>query len=838
MKRLRPYLYGALFVAGSTGLRLILTSVLGFHIPYITFFAAIMLTARLGGMGPGLFATALSAICALFFFIHPALAGAPYSPDDVIGIALFCLTGVVISVLNESLRRERAWAMHVLDGISDGVIVTDTRGFVQLMNVVAGELTAWEIGQAKGESIERVFALLNERTRRPADNPVDRALRERIAVNLAEHTILRSQRGIERPIEVSASPIRSGSGQLIGAVLIFRDISDRRRLEQEIEARRMQLQAIIESITDEFSAFDHEWRYIYVNSRAAAGLEKTPEELLGQVIWDVVPVIDPVFRREIETAMRARTPVRFRTFHARSHRWFDTRIFPSDIGLSVYSSDVTENKRFEDAVSELAAIVEASDDAIVSHGLDGVIQTWNRGAETLYGYLTSEALGKNISMLSEPEKSPEVMNTLAQVAHGHTVTEIETVRQRKDGSPVEVSITTSPIRNARGGVSGASHVARDITAAKRAEEVYRENAENLQLAVRAAHMGTWRHELRTGIVTWSPELEDIFGLETGTFGGTEAAFFELVHPEDRPVAEAAVRRGIESGTEFRFDFRFLKANGEYGWMEGRGRAFYDSSGNVVRLAGVGMDITERKRAEEELVCNAQQLARANADLQQFAYVASHDLQEPLRTIASFSQLLQRRYQDRLDSEANEFLEYLVSGARRLSALVNDLLVYARLGRGEEVPFRPVDLNEAFGWATNNLKALIEETHTTVVCDPLPVVSGEAVQLVQVFQNLVSNAIKYRGERQPYIQVSAQKENSEWLISVRDNGVGIADAFHEKIFGLFQRLHGREHAGTGIGLAICRKIVERHGGRIWVESSPGQGSVFRFTLPAVESQKAA
>lgn len=274
------------------------------------------------------------------------------------------------------------------------------------------------------------------------------------------------------------------------------------------------------------------------------------------------------------------------------------------------------------------------------------------------------------------------------------------------------------------------------------------------------------------------------------------------------------------------------------------------------LAGavIFQEMGQRRRAEEEvrnlnadlerrvadrtaeLAERAKDLARSNSELQQFAYVASHDLQEPLRMVASFTQLLAKRYSDKLDDDAREFINYAVDGAKRMQTLISDLLSYSRVGTQGKA-FELVHCDAVLDRVLKSLKIAIEDNGAVIAREPLPAVSGDSIQLSQLFQNLLTNAIKFHGEKPPLVQISAKKNGSTWKLSVRDNGIGISPEHADRIFVIFQRLHTKtEYPGTGIGLAICKKIIERHGGRIWVEASPGGGSTFFFTIPVAQNQK--
>lgn len=302
---------------------------------------------------------------------------------------------------------------------------------------------------------------------------------------------------------------------------------------------------------------------------------------------------------------------------------------------------------------------------------------------------------------------------------------------------------------------------------------------------------------------------------------------QIVFPDDREKVRVNAKKMLKGERSTPYEFRIINSDGMPRWVkESVVSVPYNGRRAVL---GNFMDITEQKNTEEELNKTLAQLKRSNSELEQFAYVASHDLQEPLRMVASYTQLLARRYQGRLDDDADEFIGYAVDGANRMQHLINDLLTYSRVTtRGKE--FIPTDCEKVFDNAIANLQAAIEESGADIRHEPLPEVLADATQLSQIFQNLIGNAIKFRGNNPPVIHVSAKQIDDEWLFSFNDNGIGIETEYQDRIFLVFQRLHSKaEYPGTGIGLALCKKIAERHGGRIWVESEPGKGSTFNFTI---------
>jgi PAS domain S-box-containing protein len=285
-----------------------------------------------------------------------------------------------------------------------------------------------------------------------------------------------------------------------------------------------------------------------------------------------------------------------------------------------------------------------------------------------------------------------------------------------------------------------------------------------------------------------------------------------------------------------FDFEVERTgpDGNSVWLSLSGAPVFDEERQFRGYRGVGTDVTERKHGQTVLRAAHDELARSNTELQQFAYVASHDLQEPLRMIGSYTQLLERRYGDKLDQDAREFMDFIVDGATRMKQLIEDLLAYSRVGtRGKEL--RPVQTQGVLDRALVNLRAAIEQSSAAVTHDRLPEVNADDTQLAQLLQNLIANAIKFgKRDEAPRIHIGVEDAGGEWNFSVADNGIGIEPQYFERIFLVFQRLHTQdEYPGTGIGLAICKKVVERHGGRIWLESALGKGSTFRFTLPKIQ-----
>jgi len=468
---------------------------------------------------------------------------------------------------------------------------------------------------------------------------------------------------------------------------------------------------------------------------------------------------------------------------------------------------------------------EVQDYAIFMLDPQGMVVSWNAGAERIKGYRGEQIIGHNFSCFFPVEDikrgRPEEILRMATASGRH---EYQGMRVRKDGSRFLAHIVFIALRDPTGNLRGFSEISRDLSETKESGEKYRgllEAAPDAMVVVNQSGE----------IVLLNLQAEKQFGYHRDELVGQKVkniipeGFAERLLADGLRSAEDALAQQMGTGIEL----TGRRKNGSDFPIEIMLSPLESAEGILVTAAI--RDISVRKRSEEHLVKTVGELKRSNDELQQFAYVASHDLQEPLRMVASYTQLLAKRYKGRLDSDADEFIAYAVDGSTRMQGLIQDLLAYSRAGT-VGTPLREISSENALKEALTNLRATIEESDAVVTHDSLPAITTDGMQLAQVFQNLVGNAIKYRSAKVPNVHVSAAKNGgNEWIFSVRDNGLGIDPQYFERIFVLFQRLHGREtFKGTGIGLAICKKMLERLGGRIWVESQPEKGSTFYFALP--------
>jgi PAS domain S-box-containing protein len=495
--------------------------------------------------------------------------------------------------------------------------------------------------------------------------------------------------------------------------------------------------------------------------------------------------------------------------------------------------DLIESK---ESGAKYRGLLEAAPDAMVVVNQSGEIVLLNLQAEKRFGYRRDELLGQKVtSIIPEGFAERLIADALrsAEDALAQQIgTGIELNGRRKDGSEFPIEIMLSPLKSAEGILVTAA--IRDISVRKKAEKHLAQMEGRYRGLLEAAPDAMVVVNQDGEIVLLNVQAEKQFGYKRDELLGQKVknlipeGFAERLVADALRSAEDALAQQIGTGIEL----IGRRKNGSDFPIEIMLSPLESAEGILVTAAI--RDITKRKKAEAHLLLKVEELNRSNEELGQFAYVVSHDLQEPLRMVASYTQLLSRRYKGKLDSDADEFISFAVDGASRMQRLIQDLLAYSRVGtKGKDL--LDTSSEDALQQALINLRGAIKDSGALVTHDPLPGVLADEMQLIQLFQNLVGNAIKYQSSGVPRVHVSATRNGvRKWVFSVQDNGLGIDPQYFEKIFGMFQRLHKREEfAGTGIGLAICKKIVDRHGGSISVESRPGLGSTFRFALAGTE-----
>jgi PAS domain S-box-containing protein len=513
-----------------------------------------------------------------------------------------------------------------------------------------------------------------------------------------------------------------------------------------------------------------------------------------------------------------------------------------------------EQAQTQRAENLFRGLVEAAPDAIIIVNAAGQIVLVNSQAETLFAYRRDEMIGQPVEMLVPEGSRARHVEHRARYQANAQVRPMgmsqELYGRRKGGEEFPVEISLSPLVTAEGAL--VITTLRDVTERRRGEAQLRKAEARFRTLVEEIPAVTFMAALDEGSneLYVSPQVEALLGFSQKEWLEDPILWYRQLHPEDRERWNTEFAPTCADGKPFASVYRFLARDGRVVWVHGEAKLVRDDKGRPAFLQGVAFDITAIKQAEDELRLlnqtleervrertavaeqRAQALARSNDNLEQFGYVVAHDLRQPLRTMKSFTQKLAGHCQELFDDRGREYVERIVNGADRMRVLIDDLLTYSRVG-SQGKSFAPVETGAVFAAARASLEAAIEESSAQVTAAALPCVWGDETQLVQLFQNLISNALKFHADRPPDIQVAAREENGHWRIMVTDNGIGIERQYLQRIFGLGERLHGiSQYPGNGIGLATCEKIVQRHGGRIWADS-PGldQGTTIAFTLPA-------
>ncbi|HET7365955.1 MAG TPA: PAS domain S-box protein [Burkholderiales bacterium] len=633
------------------------------------------------------------------------------------------------------------------------------------------------------------------------------------------------------------------------------DVTERKNVEAALRDSEERYRRTFELAGSGLAHVDLDGRFMRVNRRLCEMFGYSAAELVGMLVKDLSHPgdRDAVDERRRKLIAGELDTLRLEKRYLRKDGmtvWMNVAIAleRDAAGQPLYAisvlDDITARKHAEEALREseerYRRTFELAGSGIAHIGLDRKFIRVNRRLCEILGYPGHELIGMTGRQISHPEDL-DVINAQRKRLYAGEIDHVHVEKRylRKDGSTVWVAFSMVLERNAEGRPAYEIAIFDDITERKNAERALRESEERFRSLTQLSSDWYWEQDETFALRFMSRRMAEKTGLDAAAFIGRKRWDQPALNLTDEDWARHRVQ--LERHEPFR-DFEMERANATGGtrWVSVTGEPVYDESGKFRGYRGVGSDVTERKRAEaelrrahDELAKKAEELQRSNAELEQFAYVASHDLQEPLRMVSSYTQLLAKRYKAELPADAQEFMHFTVDGAARMKQLIEDLLAYSRVGtKGKELV--PVSLDAPLKRALTNLRAAIEESGASVSADALPTVDADEMQLAQVFQNLIGNALKFRGKQAPRIHVGALEQAGEWHISVADNGIGIEPQYFERIFMVFQRLHAMgEYPGTGIGLAICKKVAERHGGRIWVTSTPGAGSTFHFTLPKKE-----
>jgi PAS domain S-box-containing protein len=680
--------------------------------------------------------------------------------------------------------------------------------------------------------------------------------------------------------------------------------TERKRAELARAQTEGRLQAILDNSASLIFVKDVHGRYQLVNRRYENLFQISKQAALGKTDYDLFPAETAQrFTENDRAVLSGGTPLAMEEqvmlddgLHTYISMKCPIREASGEIsGICGISTDVTDRRRLDVASQRLAAIVESSNDGIISKDLNGIITSWNEGAQRIFGYTAEEAIGRPVAMLAAPDRLDEMPRILSKIKSGQRVEHYETRRRRKDGQIIDVALTISPIHDSEGRIIGASKIARDITERRLADQERTVLLAREQEARRIAELLNRVGPRLLAQLELGKLVQEVTDIAIALVGAEFGAFFQnavdetgksyllYAHSGAQPEAFAqflAPRNAELFGPTFRGEavVRYNDLTHDLRYAESAladipvssellirsylavpvvtrsgevlGGLFFGHSAperftenheaiatGIAAQAAIGMDnarlFEQAQWVQQELQRSNEQLRRANRDLEVFAYSASHDLQEPLRTIAISAEIIERNSKRLLPAEDATFLTSIRTGAKRMSALIQDLLAYTRATKSEEGPPPSVDSGRVLAGVLQDLRAAIEEAGATVTAGEMPVLAIHPTRLAHVFQNLISNAIKYCSKEAPRVQVAGSERDGWCVFSVMDNGIGIEPQFAEQIFGLFKRLHGREeYPGSGIGLAICQRIVEQYGGRIWLEQSePGRGSTFCFSIPA-------
>lgn len=659
---------------------------------------------------------------------------------------------------------------------------------------------------------------------------------------------VRRRDGERRWVRLYARAMRDADGEIDhyeGAVV---DVTETREIAAALRASEEQFRAVVQNSRDLINIIDAEGTFQYASPAYERTLGYLPADIEGNDAFELVHPEDVAALQarfmELNAAPGATLSARFRMRHKDgSWRFMDamgTNLadHPGVRGIVTISRDVTDQVRYEEQLraseERFRTVADYSYDWGYWINPEGKFVYVSPSSEQVTGY-PPRAFEENPDLLQQiihPDDRSKVIAHLEEESEKEGAHTVEFRILTRGGDVRWINHGCQSVYGQDGRWLGRRASQIDITARKAMEEAAKAREALLDTVLENLPVGVWitdeRGEIQQGNAAGRSIWEGgayVGPEDYGVYKGWRVDTGEPIQP-----GEWAVARAVSEGkTTINEEVQIECFDGSHKIILNSAIPLWEE-GAIQGAVIVNHDVTLLKDAQKQLEQFNQELARSNQDLEQFAYVASHDLQEPLRMIASYLQLLERRYEDQLDQEAHEFIGYAVDGAGRMKKLINDLLAYSRVGTRGQDP-EPIAVEPVLERVIRGLGMTIEETNATITYGRLPTVRADPNQLAQVFQNLISNAIKFRGEAPPQIEIRAERAEDQWIFSVQDNGIGIDPLYHDRIFIIFQRLHTRQEAsGTGIGLAICKKIVERHGGRIWLDSRPGEGTTFHFSLP--------
>ena len=755
-------------------------------------------------------------------------------------ICLLLLLAVVRIGRHQSREREaRDLLQATLSSIGDGVITTDNRGLITFLNPVAEQLTGWPLAQACKRPVAEVFPIINHLTREPVENPVAKVLETGSLTGLANHTVLLGRDGVERPIDDCGAPIRGQDGSVAGAVLVFRDVSERYQARLTLEASERRYRMLFQNNPQPMWMFDvQSLRFLDVNDAAILHYGYTREEFLAMTLRDLRPSEEEVAAllqdvQEHKALRHTDGPWRHRR---KDGSIIDVQItaVPIDIDGAcakfVRATDVTARLQAETALrnseERYRVIVETASEAIVTIDENSTVVFASAPLRQIFGYESEEIIGKKlIILMPEPLRAAHLagfQRYLETNERNVSWNLLEFPGLHKDGSEIWLELSFGEFHD--GTRRLFTGVIRDVSERRRALDSLHQAKDLIKTVFDTVPLAIWGVDLLGNVTFWNRAAELLFGWSADEATGRQ---LPIVPEEQKPEFQLWLSAYATGQHHVAMERKRVRKDGSQIDCAIWTAPLRSAATAVTGTMGIVADITERKRAEQEAASYVRYLGRTNADLQQFAYAASHDLQEPLRQVATHTQMFERRFGQLVPPEAREYLSYAREGAFRIWALVDALRDYWNV-QHRTLELKPVSLDTILQNVITGLRARLTALQGAVTWDALPVVCADETLATDLFSHLLDNALKFRSG-QPVIHVSAQADDKGWIISVRDNGIGMESQYAEQIFRIFQRL-SRNYEGVGIGLSLCKQIMERHEGRIWIESALNLGTVVNVQFP--------